>query len=86
MNSNIKLIRLTTPSSTFKFLLKGQPKYLSKYFNVKVLTGDDTYLSDIKKNEKIECHVIPMKRNISIIKDFVSLIKLYLFLEKRNRL
>ena len=43
MNSHIKLIRLTTPSSTFKFLLKGQSKYLSKFFNVKVLTGDDIF-------------------------------------------
>lgn len=84
MNSQIKLVRLTTPSSTFKFLLKGQPKYLSKFFKVKVLTGDDVFLNDIKKNEKIECYVIPMKRNISLINDFVSLIKLYLFFRKEK--
>jgi len=29
-------------------------KYLSKFFNVKVLTGDDIFLNDIIKNEKIE--------------------------------
>lgn len=84
MNSLIKLIRVTTPSATFKFLLKGQSKFLSKFFNVKVLTGDDIFLNDIKKNEEIECHVIPMKRNISLVNDLISLINLYLFFRREK--
>jgi glycosyltransferase involved in cell wall biosynthesis len=84
MKSLIKLIRVTTPSATFKFLLKGQSRFLSNFFNVIAVTGDDVFLDDIKKNEEIECHVVPMKRNISLINDFISLINLYLFFRKEK--
>lgn len=74
-----KLIRVTTASMSFKFLIKGQARFLNQFFNVIAVTGDCDYSNEIKEIEGVDCNVIKMKRNISLIKDLISVFKLYIF-------
>ena len=74
-----KLIRVTTASMSFKFLIKGQARFLNQFFNVIAVTGDCDYSNEIKEIEGVDCNVIKMKRNISLIKDLIFVFKLYIF-------
>lgn len=79
-----KLIRVSTASISSKVLLKGQLKFLNNFFDLKCVCGDNKFVSDISKNENLNCEVINMKRKISIFNDLVSLIKLYYFFKKEK--
>lgn len=79
-----KIIRVTTPSLSFKVLMKGQTRHISKFYNVTPVCGDYEFANDIKVNEGLDCHVIPMKRNISIVNDIISIIKLFIFFKKKK--
>ena len=46
-----KIIRITTPSLSFKVLIKGQIRHISKFYNVTPVCGDYDFAKDIKVNE-----------------------------------
>jgi glycosyltransferase involved in cell wall biosynthesis len=73
-----KLIRISTVASTLDILLKGQIAFLNKYFNVKVISGEDIHLENVRKREGVESFTVTMERHISPIKDLISLVKLYI--------
>ncbi|MAV80541.1 MAG: capsular biosynthesis protein [Flavobacteriales bacterium] len=79
-----KLIIVTTVPQTIFYILNGQPKFLSRYYDVAIVTSSGPETSWIRDKEGIEVHTLDMSRKISLASDLVSLYKLTkLFLKLR---
>ena len=63
---------------------EGNYQFLSKTFNVKVISSDKEALSEFGKKEGVQTICIPMSRSISFIRDFWCLLRyIFLFLTER---
>jgi len=70
-----KLVWVTTVAQSMG-LFRGQLNYLSKYFDLTFVASNEnnsTELSDRGMQEGIDVHEIPMKRDISLFDDIMSL-------------
>ena len=83
-NSAIKIIRTSTVPVSLDLLLKGQLHYLNQFYNVKAVSGKGKNLENVKNREGIEIAELEMQRQISPIKDFISLVKMYFLLKKEK--
>ncbi|MFK8270494.1 glycosyltransferase family 4 protein [Capnocytophaga stomatis] len=81
-----KLFRTATISTSLNTLLKGQLRFLNQHFKVTAISGCDTLLKEVEDREQVKIHPITMKRRISPIKDFVSLVRLFLYFKKEKPL
>ena len=79
-----KIIIVSTVPLSLATLVKGQAKYLSKYFDVKLVTSHSDLNSDISEYEGVELKSINMTRQITIIKDFKALFELFLYFLKEK--
>ncbi|AND64630.1 glycosyl transferase family 1 [Flavobacterium covae] len=79
-----KIVKVATVPESLNVLLKGQLKFLSKYFEIIAVTGSGVHLDEVKEREQVVVEPIEMKRRISLIKDFISLIYLYRFFKKEK--
>ena len=79
-----KLIRITTVPSSLRSLLKGQHRFMSKYFEVIGVSGDGDALAEVRQNEGIRTHVVEMTRTITPLKDLKALLQLYKFFKKEK--
>lgn len=79
-----KLIRTSTVAMSLNFLLKGQLAFLNEYYNVVAVSGQDADFEEVAKRERVVTISIKMERNISPLKDFVSLVRLYVFFKKEK--
>jgi glycosyltransferase involved in cell wall biosynthesis len=68
-----KLLIVTTTSLTISTILKHQPKHLNKKLDVFIATSKDDTFEDIKKNEGLTPHNIPMYRGINPFYDIYSI-------------
>lgn len=84
MKSKTKLIRTSTVAMSLDMLLKGQLKYLNKYFKVVALSGEDDYLRNVKNREKVAILSVKMSRKINLLQDIKSLITLYIVFLKQQ--
>lgn len=80
----LKLIRTSTIPASLENLLKGQLKMLSKYYNVLAVSSPGDDMETIEEREGVRTIAIPMKRRISLIKDFISLIRLIVLFAKER--
>jgi len=85
-NEHPKIIRTATVAMSLEVLLKGQLGFLNKHFNCIAISGKDEHLLQVAKREKVKTIPVTFKRNISPLKDLVSLWKLYKVLKKENPL
>ena len=81
-----KIIIISTVPISLAFLIKGLPKYLSKFYDVKLVTSSSTLNSAISEFEGIKIKDIEMTRQITPIQDLKALYKLYKYIshEKPN--
>lgn len=79
-----KIIIITTVPISLATLVKGQAKYLSNYYEVKLVTSFSEENNAISCYEGVKIKSIDMTREITIFRDFMSLIKIFLFLIKEN--
>ena len=84
--SNPKLIRTSTVSISLDYLLKGQLSFLQKHYEVLAVSGNDIHLEEVANREKIRTIGLEMQRNISPLKDLLSLWNLYLLFKKEKPL
>jgi glycosyltransferase involved in cell wall biosynthesis len=82
--TKIKLIRLTTIPLTLKLLLKNQLRYLSNHFEVIAVSSPGADLNIVKEREGVKIEPIEINREISLFKDFKSLLQLILFFKKEK--
>ncbi|NGY37424.1 glycosyltransferase family 4 protein [Flavobacterium sp. XN-5] len=79
-----KIIRITTVPVSLNILLKGQLSFLNGHFKVLAVSGSNTDLDIVRQREKVDVFPIEMQRNISPIKDIISLWKLYNYFRKEK--
>lgn len=82
--SAIKIIRTSTVPVSLDILLKGQLRYLNQFYNIKAVSGKGKNLENVKNREGVEIAELEMQRQISPIKDFISLVKMYFLLKKEK--
>lgn len=80
----VKIIRTSTISLSLSILLKGQLKFLNQTFHVIGVSSAGKDLIEVQNREGIPTHSVDMERGISPIKDFVSLIKLFIVFKKEK--
>jgi len=79
-----KLIRITTVPISLKVLLQDQLKFMNQYFNVIGVSSTGKELTDVEKDEGIKTIELNMSREITPIKDLVSLMKMIILLMKEK--
>ena len=81
-----KLIRTATVAMSLDLLLKGQLDFLNGNYNVIAVSGEDNHLLQVKEREKVNTVDISLKREISPIKDLISLVRLFILFKKEKPL
>lgn len=66
-----RLVLVTTVPQTFTSILKGQPSYLSRYFEVILITSPGPEVDTLRK-ENVPIYFVPMTRGISVVSDIIS--------------
>jgi glycosyltransferase involved in cell wall biosynthesis len=84
MTMKKKLIRTSTIALSLDVLLKGQLHFLKEHFEVIAVSGKDHHLTTVENREGVRTVSVAMQREISLIKDLVSLVKLYLLFKKEK--
>lgn len=79
-----KILRITTVPISLRNLLKGQPKFMSQYYEIVGVTSSGNEIKDVINEEGIRVIEVEMTRTISPIKDLVSLFKLYRVIKKEK--
>ena len=73
-----KIIRVTTIPVSLKVLLKGQLRFINQYFDVIGVSSEGKELDDVARDEGVKTIPLNMSRQITPLKDIVSLIKMIL--------
>lgn len=79
-----KLIRTSTIALSLDVLLKGQLSFLNQQYQVIAVSGKDHHLNNVQNREKVKTVAVTMEREISPIKDLISLVQLYLLFKKEK--
>lgn len=77
-----KLAIVSTVPDTVYSILKGQPRWLSDYFQVIIISSSGELLKKVGQNEKVDVFAIEMHRGINIFKDIKSVMKMYFLLRE----
>ncbi|MBD9484615.1 glycosyltransferase family 4 protein [Pseudomonas sp. PDM14] len=77
-----KLLVVTTVPETLSTILKGQPAFLARHFDLRLATslGDEVIL--ITSNEGLELSIVPMVRGISPVRDLLSVMRMIVLLRQ----
>lgn len=70
---NKKILLITTVPSTFQFILRGQPRYLSQYYDVALVSSGRSHLKMFAASEGVASYFVPMRRGISPFFDLWSI-------------
>lgn len=79
-----KLIRITTVPISLDKLLSGQLAFMNQFYSVIGISSEKEYLEKIAIKEGIKVHAVTMTRQITPIKDIISVLKLYFFFKKEK--
>lgn len=80
----LKLIRTSTIPASLENLLKGQLRMLSGHYEVVAVSSPGEEMRVLEEREGVRTIAIPMERRISLIKDFISLIRLIVLFAKEK--
>ncbi len=78
-----KFVIVTTIPATLGFF-RGNLKFLSDTYDICAVSSDKEKLETFAGSEGVASHYIPMKRQISLVSDFVSLFRFILFFLKQR--
>ena len=79
-----KLFRISTIPTSLETLLKGQLKMLSEYYEVVAVSSPGEKMNVLEEREGVRTVSIPMERRISLVKDFISLLRLIVLFAKER--
>ncbi|RPF00118.1 glycosyltransferase family 4 protein [Vibrio crassostreae] len=77
-----KLVIVTTVTDTLNYILKGQPEYLSSYYEVTIVTSKGQLYNGIEKHGNINVKYIDMERGINPFFDLISIFKMCVLILK----
>ncbi|MGM1429342.1 glycosyltransferase family 4 protein [Sphingobacterium lactis] len=80
----IKIVKTSTVPISLSVLLKGQLKFLSKYFEIVGVSSPGPELGEIARREDVRVQEVHMERGINPLKDAVSLINMVKLLRKER--
>ena len=78
-----RILIVTTVPATLAYILKRQPNFLNKYYDVHLVTSPGSEL-ELLTAEGISIHAIKMERGINLYRDFISvfcMVRLFLKLK-----
>jgi glycosyltransferase involved in cell wall biosynthesis len=79
-----KIIRLATVPISLNILIKGQLSFLNKYFDIIAVASGGPELEEVELREGVKTYSVNMERKISLVKDLISLFKLYYLFKKEK--
>ncbi|RGY92124.1 glycosyltransferase family 1 protein [Parabacteroides sp. AM58-2XD] len=79
-----KLFRISTIPTSLETLLKGQLKMLSEYYEVVAVSSPGEKMKVLEEREGVRTVSISMERRISLVKDFMSLLRLIILFAKER--
>ncbi|WP_440616726.1 glycosyltransferase family 4 protein [Cysteiniphilum sp. 6C5] len=79
-----KILIIATVPSCFSTLIKGQAKYLSNYFEVKLVTSPNEMNAEIREFEGVDLYEVEMARKITPFKDLKSLFNILSIIRKEK--
>lgn len=82
MKPRKKLVIVTTVPLTIKSILAGQPKFLSDFFDIEIITSGSDDLSEVADSEQLPIHAVSMRRGVSPLLDLISLFSMVRMLWK----
>lgn len=71
-----KLLLVTTVPDTLAYILRDQPRYLNRFFDVTLVSCDDGRLSALAEKEGVVAIGVPMERGIAPLRDLRSLYRM----------
>jgi glycosyltransferase involved in cell wall biosynthesis len=83
-NNKIKLVRITTVPLSIDKLLNGQLSFMNLHYDVTAISSDQVYLQSCAKAENVHFYHLEMTRKITPYKDFVALVKLFIYLKNEK--
>ena len=81
-----KIIIIVTVPVVLETWLKGQAKFLSKYYDIEIITSYSDTIEGIKAYENVSIKTLDFTRQINIFKDIKVLIQLFFYLMKERPL
>lgn len=81
---SLKMIRVTTVPISLKILLKGQLKFMSRYYEVLAVSSEGKELSDVARDEGVRTFALNMSRKFTPLQDLFSLIKMIILFRKES--
>lgn len=78
-----KIVRITTVSTSLRILLKGQLRYMNRYFDVVAISSKEEF-EEVLKEQGVRGYAVEMTRKISPFQDLVSLFRLICILLKEK--
>ena len=85
-NIKKKVIRTATVGISLNYLLKGQLAFLQNNYEVIAVSSNDEFFTLAGERENVKLIPVMMSRNISIIRDLISFVKLYFIFSKEKPL
>src|ERR1019366_99497 len=79
-----KVIRTSTIPLSLDILLKGQLRFLNQYYEIIAVSGEGQHLRNVEQREGVHVFPVAMQRNVSPVRDLVSLWKLYRFFRREK--
>ena len=79
-----KIVIISTVPISLAFLIRGLPKYLSKFYDVKLVSSSSPINSEISEFEGVKIKAIEMTRKITPMQDLKALYKLYKYISYEN--
>lgn len=79
-----KMIIIVTVPVVLETWFKGQPNFLSKYYDIEIITSNSENIKDIEKYENVPIKIVDFNRKINLFKDLKVLIQLTWYLIKNR--
>jgi glycosyltransferase involved in cell wall biosynthesis len=79
-----KLLIVTTVPDTLEFILESQPQFLNQYYQVVVVSSEPVRLEAFAVKEGVSFVSVEMARGISMLKDVISVFKMYRVMRKQR--
>ena len=77
-----KIVIFCTVPDTFNLILQGQPKYLSRFYEIHLVTSPNLGYEEISMREGVTVHPLKMNRGINLPGDFFSIIRAFFLIRK----
>ena len=71
-----RILIATTVPETVMSILRDQPRFLSKHFDVCLATSPGDELAAVAQREGVTVHTVPMARGIHPFRDFLSIVRM----------